>query len=77
MRRRKFIEYPEISGGAMEAAPLLSISNITRAEGISPCLTSYALNKNIIPRAVREKKESLAEFQNLFRSLGIGTPWSY
>ena len=77
MRRRKFIEYPEISGGTMAAASLLSISNITRAEGINHLLISYALNKNIIPRAVREKKERLAEFQNLFRSQGIETHWSY
>lgn len=38
-------------------------------------LVSYALKKNVIPRAVREKKEMLEEFQNLVRSQGIETHW--
>lgn len=38
-------------------------------------LISYALKKNVIPRAVREKKEMLDEFQNLVRSRGIETHW--
>ena len=38
-------------------------------------LVAYALNKKVIPRTVRERKEMLLEFQDLIRSQGIETHW--
>lgn len=38
-------------------------------------LISFALNKKVIPRAVREHKGMLEEFQKLVRSQGIETHW--
>ena len=38
-------------------------------------LVAYALNKNVIPRAVREKREMLEDFQNMVRAQGIETHW--
>jgi hypothetical protein len=38
-------------------------------------LVAYAMNKKIIPRAVREKKDLLEDFQNMVRSQGIETQW--
>ena len=38
-------------------------------------LVAYALNKRVVPRAVREKKEMLADFQNMVRAQGIETHW--
>ncbi len=38
-------------------------------------LVAFALNKKTVPRAVREKKDLLNEFQNLIRSQGIETRW--
>ena len=38
-------------------------------------LVAYALDKQVIPRAVREKKPMLEEFQKLIRSQGIETHW--
>ena len=38
-------------------------------------LVAYALNKNIIPRAVREKRDMLEGFQDMVRSQGIETHW--
>jgi hypothetical protein len=38
-------------------------------------LITFARNKNVLPRAVREKKELLEEFQNFIRSQGIQTSW--
>jgi hypothetical protein len=38
-------------------------------------LVAYALNKNVIPRAVREKSQMLEEFQNMVRAQGIETHW--
>jgi hypothetical protein len=38
-------------------------------------LVAYALNKKTIPRAVREKKELLEDFQGMVRSQGIDTHW--
>ena len=38
-------------------------------------LAAFALNRKIIPAAVREKKNILEEFQNLIRSQGIETHW--
>ncbi|MGV3560604.1 FAD-dependent oxidoreductase [Larkinella arboricola] len=38
-------------------------------------LVAFALEKNVIPRAVREKKPLLEEFQNLVRKHGIETQW--
>jgi hypothetical protein len=38
-------------------------------------LVAYALNKKTIPRAVREKKELLEDFQSMVRSQGIETHW--
>lgn len=38
-------------------------------------LVAYALNKNVIPRAVREKRDMLEDFQNMVRGQGIETHW--
>jgi hypothetical protein len=38
-------------------------------------LVSYALRKNVIPRAVREQKGMLEEFQDMVRAQGIETHW--
>lgn len=38
-------------------------------------LVAYALNKNVIPRAVREKREMLEGFQDMVRAQGIETHW--
>ena len=38
-------------------------------------LITYALDKNVPPRAVREKQPLLSEFQQLIRSQGIETHW--
>ncbi len=38
-------------------------------------LVKYSLDKNILPRNVREQKDQLAEFQDLIRSQGIETHW--
>lgn len=38
-------------------------------------LVAYALRKQVIPRAVREKQPLLTEFQDLVRSQGIETQW--
>ena len=38
-------------------------------------LVTFANRKKVIPRAVREKKELLEEFQQLIRSKGIETHW--
>lgn len=38
-------------------------------------LVTYALNKKVIPRQVREQKEMLEEFQRMIRSQGIETHW--
>jgi hypothetical protein len=46
--------------------------NIGESAGM---LVSFALNKKVIPRVVRESKELLTEFQDLIRSQGIETHW--
>lgn len=46
--------------------------NIGESVGL---LVAFALNKKVIPRAVRESKELLEEFQNLARARGIETEW--
>lgn len=46
--------------------------NIGEAAG---ALVAYALNKKVRPRAVREKKDLLAEFQEGIRSQGVETHW--
>ncbi|AUD04301.1 FAD-dependent oxidoreductase [Spirosoma pollinicola] len=38
-------------------------------------LVAYSLNKKVIPRAVREKEQHLADFQKMIRSQGIETHW--
>jgi hypothetical protein len=38
-------------------------------------LVKYALDKKVIPRAVREKKEMLTDFQGFIRKQGIETEW--
>jgi hypothetical protein len=38
-------------------------------------LVKYALDKKVIPKVVREKKEMLADFQNFIRKQGIETEW--
>ena len=38
-------------------------------------LVAFALNKNVIPRAVREKSDRLSEFQGMVRGQGIETQW--
>lgn len=38
-------------------------------------LVTYALQKKAIPRAVREKREMLEEFQSMVRAQGIETRW--
>jgi hypothetical protein len=38
-------------------------------------LVAYALDKKVIPRAIREKNDLLEDFQNLVRSQGIETQW--
>ena len=38
-------------------------------------LISFALDRNVIPRAVREKTDLLSDFQRLIRSQGIETQW--
>ena len=38
-------------------------------------LVAYSLSKNIIPRAVRENKDRLGEFQGMVRGQGIETHW--
>lgn len=38
-------------------------------------LVTFAMNKKVIPRAVREQKELLQEFQQLIRTKGIETHW--
>jgi hypothetical protein len=46
--------------------------NIGESAGL---LAAFALNKNVIPRAVRERKDLLKEFQDLAHSQGIETEW--
>ena len=46
--------------------------NIGESAGL---LVAFALNKKVIPREVREKKELLEEFQVLVRAQGIETHW--
>jgi hypothetical protein len=46
--------------------------NIGEAAG---SLIAFALKKKVIPRAVRENKNLLEEFQNLIRSQGMETTW--
>ena len=38
-------------------------------------LAAYALEKNVLPRAVRENKTRLADFQNCLRAQGVETDW--
>lgn len=38
-------------------------------------LVAYSLNKNVIPRAVRESKDRLGEFQGMVRGQGVETHW--
>jgi hypothetical protein len=38
-------------------------------------LAAFAKSKNVIPRAVRERKDLLSDFQALIRSQGIETQW--
>jgi hypothetical protein len=38
-------------------------------------LVAFSIGKNVVPRAVRERKELLSEFQDLIRSQGIETQW--
>jgi hypothetical protein len=38
-------------------------------------IVAYALDKKVIPRAVRENKNMLEDFQNMVRSQGIETHW--
>jgi hypothetical protein len=38
-------------------------------------LVAFALNRKVIPRAVRERKSLLEDFQKLIRSQGIETHW--
>ena len=38
-------------------------------------LVAFALKKKVIPRAVRERKDLLHDFQNMIRSQGIETSW--
>jgi hypothetical protein len=38
-------------------------------------LVAFAMDKKVIPRAVREKEDLLNEFQDLIRSQGIETQW--
>ena len=38
-------------------------------------LVAYAMDKKVIPRAVREKSQMLEEFQNMVRAQGIETHW--
>ncbi len=38
-------------------------------------LIKYALYKKVIPRAVREKHDLLADFQGFIRKQGIETEW--
>lgn len=38
-------------------------------------LVAYSLNKKVIPRAVREKEQLLADFQKMIRAQGIETHW--
>lgn len=38
-------------------------------------LVSYALKKNVIPRAIREKENMLRDFQSIVRAQGIETNW--
>ncbi|MEI6048426.1 MAG: FAD-dependent oxidoreductase [Bacteroidota bacterium] len=46
--------------------------NIGESAGM---LVAFSMNKKVIPRVVREKKELLQEFQDLIRSQGIETQW--
>jgi hypothetical protein len=46
--------------------------NIGESAGL---LAAFALNKNVIPRAIRERKDLLKEFQDLAHSQGIETEW--
>jgi hypothetical protein len=46
--------------------------NIGEAAG---ALAAFALDKRVPPRAVRERKELLAEFQNDLRAQGVETHW--
>jgi hypothetical protein len=46
--------------------------NIGEAVGLLVC---YALQKQVTPRAVREKEELLTDFQRIIRSQGIETQW--
>ncbi len=46
--------------------------NIGESSGL---LIAYALRKRVIPRAVREKKNLLEDFQDLVRSQGVETHW--
>jgi hypothetical protein len=38
-------------------------------------LVAFAIKKKVIPRAVRERKDLLEEFQNFIRSQGVETHW--
>jgi hypothetical protein len=36
---------------------------------------AFAIKKKIIPRAIRERKDLLEEFQDFIRSQGVETHW--
>jgi hypothetical protein len=38
-------------------------------------LINYALNKNVLPREIREKRDMLEDFQKIIRAQGIETQW--
>ena len=38
-------------------------------------VVAFALEKNVKPRVIREKKNLLAEFQNRIRAQGVETDW--
>lgn len=46
--------------------------NIGKAVGL---LVSFSLDRDVPPRAVREKQHLLTDFQQLIRSQGIDTQW--
>jgi hypothetical protein len=46
--------------------------NIGESAGL---LAAFAINKKVSPRALRENRVLLEEFQNMIRSQGIETHW--
>jgi hypothetical protein len=84
-KRRPFLLIPDVDSYVsidwMEESCRIIERTVQNGEGISlvfgsaGMLAVFAQQKNVPPRAVREKPALLEEFQTLIRSQGIQTQW--